>query len=77
MTREWMVKLLRSPRLRKSMGAKAKRHVIRKFLPHRHLGDYFKLFLKLRLSKISEEKANQNPVFAQSGTEYLGSGASA
>lgn len=76
MTREWMVKLLRSPRLRKSMGAKAKRHVIRKFLPHRHLGDYFKLFLKLRLSKISEEKANQNPVFAQSGTESLGSGAS-
>ncbi len=50
MSRDWMVKLLCSARLRRSMGARAKRHVMRNFLPHRHLEDYFKLFLDLRLS---------------------------
>ncbi len=53
MTRDSMIRLLRSPRLRKSIGAKAKRHVIRNFLPQRHLQDYFRLFLELRIMKKS------------------------
>lgn len=55
MTRDWIAKLLGSQQLRRSMGAKAKRQVIRNFLPHRHLEDYLRLFLELRLSKISEK----------------------
>jgi len=53
MTRDWIVKLLCSVRLRRTMGTTAKRHVIRHFLPHRHLQDYFRLFLDLKLGKIS------------------------
>ncbi|MCZ6624878.1 MAG: hypothetical protein O7B35_11715, partial [Deltaproteobacteria bacterium] len=59
MSRDWMVKLLCSARLRRSMGARAKRHVMRNFLPHRHLEDYFKLFLDLRLSKISKNDVDR------------------
>lgn len=59
MTRDWIVKLLCSPRLRRTMGAKAKRHVIRRFLPHRHLQDYFKLFLDLRRRKQSRNGASR------------------
>jgi len=62
MTRDWIVKLLCSARLRKTMGTKAKRHVIRHFLPHRHLQDYFKLFLDLRQRRKSQDGATQaNP----------------
>jgi hypothetical protein len=43
--------LLGSVRLRRSMGLRGRRHVIRHFLPHRHLQDYFKLFLDLKLGK--------------------------
>ncbi|MFQ5946684.1 MAG: glycosyltransferase [Anaerolineae bacterium] len=48
MTRDWLIKLLSTPRLRAALGAGARRHVIRAFLPHRHLQDYFSLFLDLR-----------------------------
>ncbi|MFQ5521512.1 MAG: glycosyltransferase, partial [Candidatus Methylomirabilia bacterium] len=48
MTRDWLIKLLSTPRLRTSLGTGARRHVIRTFLPHRHLEDYFTLFLDLR-----------------------------
>ncbi|MFQ5829660.1 MAG: glycosyltransferase, partial [Candidatus Methylomirabilia bacterium] len=49
MTRDWLVKLLSTPRLRRALGEGAKRHVIRAFLPHRHLADYLTLFLELRV----------------------------
>lgn len=61
MTRDWIVKLLGSQRLRRSMGARAKRHVTRNFLPHRHLEDYLRLFLDLSLSKISGKGTVQRP----------------
>ncbi len=48
MTGDWIVKLLNSPKLRTTMGSKAKQHVIKNFLPHRHLADYLRLFLELR-----------------------------
>lgn len=54
MTRDWIVKLLCSARLRKTLGTKAKRHVIRHFLPHRHLQDYFELFLDLQQHRKSQ-----------------------
>lgn len=54
MTRDWMVRLLCSPPLRRSMGTKAKRHVIQNFLPHRHLNDYLNLFLELGLARRSK-----------------------
>jgi trehalose synthase len=53
MTRDWIIKLLTTPKLRKAMGAKAKQHVIENFLPHRHLADYLKLFFELRSMKAS------------------------
>ena len=53
MTRDWIVKLLSTPELRRSMGNNAFQHVIENFLPHRHLSDYLKLFLQLRAAKRS------------------------
>lgn len=55
MTRDWIVKLLTTPELRRTMGASANQHVIENFLPHRHLSDYLKIFLQLRRHKRSEK----------------------
>ncbi|MGB7947180.1 MAG: hypothetical protein WCH75_05825, partial [Candidatus Binatia bacterium] len=55
MTRDWIVKLLTTPELRRTMGASANQHVIENFLPHRHLSDYLRIFLHLRRHKRSEK----------------------
>lgn len=62
MTRDWIIKLLITPKLRKTMGAKAKQHVIENFLPHRHLADYLTLFLELRDLKASLPSPAFSPV---------------
>ncbi|MFQ5792708.1 MAG: glycosyltransferase [Acidobacteriota bacterium] len=64
MTRDWLVTLLSTPRLRGALGAGARRHVIRAFLPHRHLEDYFSLFLDLR----SRLPLNAEPVHGPAGS---------
>lgn len=48
MTCDWIVKLLTTPELAQAMGNSAKNSVIQNFLPHRHLSDYFNLFLELK-----------------------------
>lgn len=45
MTQAALVRLLRSPERRATLGARARRHVLGAFLPHRHLADYYRLFL--------------------------------
>ncbi|MFQ5897303.1 MAG: glycosyltransferase [Candidatus Methylomirabilia bacterium] len=61
MTRDCLIELLSSPRLRTSMGTGARRHVIRAFLPHRHLEDYFALFLELRSHHAEVAGTNGRP----------------
>jgi len=51
MTRDWIVKLLTTPSLSEAMGRSAKQSVIQNFLPHRHLRDYFNLFLELQSAR--------------------------
>jgi trehalose synthase len=48
MTRDWIFKLLTTPELCEAMGRSARKSVIQNFLPHRHLSDYFNLFLDLQ-----------------------------
>ncbi len=48
MTRDWIVKLLTTPGLAEAMGSSARKSVVQNFLPHRHLSDYFNLFLELQ-----------------------------
>lgn len=61
MTADWLVKLLSSRPLRSLLGARAREHVIRNFLPHRHLEDYFRLFLELRSVKRATMAAGYRP----------------
>lgn len=76
MTKDWIVKLLGSVRLRRSMGLRGKRYVIRHFLPHRHLHDYFKLFLDLKLGKaLVKDTLSPVKLFSKEKVEiYQGSG---
>lgn len=71
MARDAIAQLLSSAALRRSLGAKARRHVVRNFLPQRHLEDYLKLFLELRqkrLASFADEPAPASP----SGEAALG-----
>jgi trehalose synthase len=51
MTRDWLVALLSRPGLARALGRRARRHVMRAFLPHRHLEDYLRLFLDLAVRR--------------------------
>ena len=57
MTTEWIVTLLTTPEMRRELGERARGHVIDHFLPHRHLEDYFQLFLDLRAQHEKWERA--------------------
>ncbi|MFQ5830952.1 MAG: glycosyltransferase [Candidatus Methylomirabilia bacterium] len=53
MTRDWLLRLLVSPTLRSALAASARRHVLRTFLPHRHLADYYRLSLDLHRRRLA------------------------